>query len=571
MLLNLVPTKINLYMKVSQLLFIVAGLAGALHPLSAQLSETAATAEFDKILKDYFKAEGPGAAVLVAKKGKIIYQKAIGKADLELDVPLRPDHVFRIGSVTKQFTAAAILRLAEEGKLSLTDELTKFIPDYPTQGKRITVEQLLNHTSGIKSYTNMEAWDAETRRKDFSPTELIAYFKDQPMEFDPGSDYNYNNSGYILLGYIIEKVSDKTYAQYIDEQFFKPLGMKNSYYGDVQPIIKNRADGYSQNGPNGPYMHAEYLSMTQPYAAGSLLSTVEDLFIWTQAVHSGKVLKPESLKKAFTPNVLPNGHDTRYGYGWQIGNLLGTATVEHGGGINGFLSTLVYLPGEDVCIAMLSNCDCSSPDEPADKMLAALLGRPFQPMVKAGSTKLPEEYVGVYENVKKELRYITIDNGTLYSQRPGSMKFKLIPYGRDKYFFEDSFARVTFETEGKGDKKIVKAVVSDRTSPAHVWIKTNQPLPVGRQEIKLPESELDKFTGEYELAPGFTITVTREGAQLYCQATGQSRFEVYPESPNRFFLKTVDAVVEFHADHAGVVTSMTLFQGGESIKGKRVK
>ena len=454
-------------MKVSRLLLLLGGLAGSLHPVSAQLSDAAATAEFDRIFQEYYKADGPGAAVLVAKKGKIIYQKAIGKADLELDVPLRPDHVFRIGSVTKQFTAAAILRLAEEGKLTLNDELTKFIPDYPTLGKRITVEQLLNHTSGIKSYTNMEAWDAQTRRKDFTPTELVDYFKSQPMEFEPGTDWNYNNSGYILLGFIIEKVSGKTYAEYIDEQFFKPLGMKNSYYGDVQPIIKNRADGYSQGGPNGAYTHAEYLSMTQPYAAGSLLSTVEDLFTWTKAVHSGKVLKPESLKKAFTPYMLPNGYDTRYGYGWQIGNLLGTATVEHGGGINGFLSILLYVPGEDVCVAMLSNCDCSPPSEAAAKMAAALLGKPFQPLFKTVDVKLLEEYVGVYENLKKEQRFITVDNGQLFSQRPGGSKFKIVPYGRDQFFFENSFARISFEREAKGDKKVIKALVSDRNSPAH--------------------------------------------------------------------------------------------------------
>lgn len=557
-------------MKEPRLFLLLALLAGASHPVSAQLSDAAAGAEFDKIFQEYYKADGPGAAVLVAKKGKIIYQKAIGKADLELDVPLRPDHIFRIGSVTKQFTAAAILRLAEEGKLALEDELTKFLPEYPTLGKRITVEQLLNHTSGIKSYTDMAEWDAQTRRKDFTPTELIDYFKNQPMDFEPGADWNYNNSGYILLGYIIEKVSGKTYAQYIDEQFFKPLGMKNSYYGDVEPIIKNRADGYSGGAP-GNYVHAEYLSMTQPYAAGSLLSTVEDLFIWTKAVHTGKVLKPESLKMAFTPHILPNGHDTRYGYGWQIGNLLGTATIEHGGGINGFLSILLYVPGEDVCVAMLSNCDCSPPGEPAAKMAAALLGRAYQPLAKQVDPKSLDAYVGVYENAKKEQRFITAENGQLFSQRPGGSKFKVVPYGRDQFFFENSFARITFEREPKGDKKVVKAVVSDRTAPTHLWEKTDKPMPAGRTEIELPESELDKFLGEYELAPSFIIAVTREGAQLYCQATGQERFEVFPESPNRFFMKVVDAVVEFNADENGVITSMTLFQGGQDIRGKRVK
>ncbi len=558
-------------MKLYRLFLLLGGLAGPLFPLSAQLSDAAASAEFDKILQESFKTDGPGATVLVARKGKIIYQKAIGMADMELNVPLRPDHVFRIGSVTKQFTATAILRLVEEGKLSLEDDLTKFIPDYPTQGKRITVTQLLNHTSGIKSYTNMEEWDEMTRRKDFTPLELVDYFKNQPMEFEPGADWNYNNSGYILLGYIIEKVSGKTYAEYIDEQFFKPLGMKNSYYGDVQPIIKNRADGYSKPGPDGPYVHAGYLSMTQPYAAGSLLSTVEDLFIWTKAVHSGKVLKKESLKQAFTPQILPNGQNTHYGFGWQIGNLLGSSTVEHSGGINGFLSELIYLPGEDVCVAMLTNCDCNPPGDPAAKMAAALLGRPYQPTPIAIDAKSLEDYVGVYENEKKEQRFITANSGQLFSQRTGGSIFKLQPMGRDQFFFEDSFARIAFEREKKGDKKVVKAVVSDRTAADHTWIKTDKPLPAARQEMQLSEGELDKFLGEYELAPNFIIVVTREGAQLYCQPTGQPRFEVFAESPNRFFLKVVDAVVEFHTNDQGIATSMTLFQGGQEMSGKKVK
>ncbi len=557
-------------MKLPRLLLFATALAGAVIPSAAQLSDAAAGAEFDKILNATYKADGPGVAVLVARKGKIIYQKAVGMAHLELNVPMRTDHVFRIGSVTKQFTAAAILRLVEEGKLSLQDDLTKFLPDYPTQGKKITVEQLLNHTSGIKSYTGMDEWDATVRRKDFTPLELVDYFKNQPMDFEPGADWSYNNSGYILLGYIIEKVSEKTYAEYIDEQFFKPLGMKNSYYGEVRPVIKNRAYGYTEDGSGG-YLNADYLSMTQPYAAGSLLSTVEDLYTWTKAVHSGKVIKQESLKKAFTPWILPNGHDTRYGYGWQIGNLLGSPTVEHGGGINGFLSTLMYLPGEDICVAMMTNCNCNAPADPAAKMAAALLGRPFQPTVKPVDAELLTAYTGVYENTNGELRFITVDNGQLYSQRSGGTKFKLLSSGLDQFFFENSFARITFEREPKNSKNTVRAKMSDRNAPAMVWTKTDKPLPAVRQEVKVSEAELDKFLGKYELSPSFIIAVTREGAQLYGQPTGQSKFEMFAESPTRFFLKVVDAVVEFHPDDKGVVTAMTLFQSGQEIKGKKVK
>ncbi len=528
-------------------------------------------ATFDKLFGESFQPDGPGAAVLVAQKGRIIYHKAFGMANLELGVPLRPDHVFRIGSVSKQFTAAAILQLMEQGKLSLDDDLTRFIPDYPTMGKKITVEHLLTHTSGIKSYTEMKEWTPEVHRKDFTPAALVDFFKNQPMDFEPGTQYQYNNSGYILLGYIIEKVSGESYGAYISEHIFKPLGMHNSYYGDVEPVIRNRVAGYSRSGTGGAYTNAAFLSMTQPYAAGSLMSTVEDLYTWTKALHSGKVIKPESFKKATTPYVLPNGSNTHYGYGLQMGNLFGSPTVEHSGGINGFLSDLVYLPKEDVCVAILTNCDCEPPRDLSAKVAALAIGKPFAPAAIQVDAATLEQYTGVYENDKKEQRIITVENGQLYSLRTGGSRYKIIPFAADQFYFEKSLTRITFVRAGTGDKKVVKAVVSDRTSDDNQWVKTDKPIPAAKPEMQLPEADLDKFLGEYELAPGFNITVTREGARLFCQATGQPRFEVFAETPTRFFLKVVDAAVEFYPDDKGSVAKMVLFQGGQEIEGKRVK
>lgn len=528
-------------------------------------------ATFDKLFGESFQPDGPGAAVLVAQKGRIIYHKAFGMANLELGVPLRPDHVFRIGSVSKQFTAAAILQLMEQGKLSLDDDLTRFIPDYPTMGKKITVEHLLTHTSGIKSYTEMKEWTPEVHRKDFTPAALVDFFKNQPMDFEPGTQYQYNNSGYILLGYIIEKVSGESYGAYISEHIFKPLGMHNSYYGDVEPVIRNRAAGYSRSGTGGAYTNAAFLSMTQPYAAGSLLSTVEDLYTWTKALHNGKVIKPESFKKATTPYILPNGSSTHYGYGLQMGNLFGSPTVEHSGGINGFLSDLVYLPKEDVCVAILTNCDCEPPRDLSAKVAALAIGKPFAPAAIQVDAATLEQYTGVYENDKKEQRIITVENGQLYSLRTGGSRYKIIPFAADQFYFEKSLTRITFVRAGTGDKKVVKAVVSDRTSDDNQWVKTDKPIPAAKPEMQLPEADLDKFLGEYELAPGFNITVTREGARLFCQATGQPRFEVFAETPTRFFLKVVDAAVEFYPDDKGSVAKMVLFQGGQEIEGKRVK
>ena len=547
-----------------------AGIAFVMSMFTVSAQEAALQAQFDQLLQAQYPADGPGAAVLVTRKGQVVYQKAIGMADMELDVPLKTDHVFRIGSVTKQFTAAAILKLAEEGKLDLQDEITRFIPDYPTQGKKITVEHLLNHTSGIKSYTSMEEWDPMTHRKDFTPAELVDFFKNQPMDFEPGTQYRYNNSGYILLGYIIEKVSGKSYAAYIKDTFFQPLGMSHSYYGDVKPLVKNRANGYTEGEMSG-FANADYLSMTQPYAAGSIMSTVADLVTWTQAVHGGKVLKPESLQKAFTPYILPDGTNTYYGYGWQVGNMMGSQSIEHGGGIHGFLSMLLYVKEEDVCVAILTNCDCNGPEQLADKFAALAAGKNLSPTAINLETSVLEQYTGVYENDKKEQRIITLEDGVLKSLRTGGSKYTITPYAADQFYFENSMSRIRFMREPKGAKKVTKALVSDRKSNENLWVKTDKPIPAGRPEMQLTVAQLEPLTGEYQLAPGFSITVTREGTQIFCQATGQQRFEIFAESPTRFFLKVVDAAIEFYPDDKGVVPQMTLFQAGQEIPGIRMK
>ena len=272
-----------------KLLLILACVLTAITTSVAQQKDaTQLTASFDKILAAQFKNNEPGATALIAKNGKIIYKKGIGMANLELNVPMQVDNVFRIGSITKQFTAVAILQLMEQGKLKLDDEITRFIPDYPTHGKKITIEHLLTHTSGIQSFTNM--LDYQKRMAlDLEPTEIIDHFKNEPMEFDPGTKWNYNNSGYFLLGYIIEKASGKTYAEYLDEHIFKPAGMTNSLYGSDTKIIKNRAGTYSKDVAG--FENAAPINMKQPYAAGAIMSTVEDLYKWHQAVHSYKFIK----------------------------------------------------------------------------------------------------------------------------------------------------------------------------------------------------------------------------------------------------------------------------------------
>lgn len=306
----------------------------------------------DEAISPYFKHDEPGAAIIVTKDGNIIFRKAFGLADLEHNIELQPDMTFRIGSLTKQFTAVAIMILAEDGKLAVTDDIHKFLPDYPTHGARITVENLLTHTSGIRNYTAMPGF-AKDRDRDLTVQQMIDLFKNEPLEFEPGTRFSYSNSGYFLLGAIIEQVSKKPYFSFIAERIFEPLGMTRTAYEGYERSNAKQAEGYS--GRN----RVPAISMTRPYAAGALVSCVDDLAVWNAGFSSGKLLKPESWKQIFTSYKLKDGTDANYGYGWGIGKFKNRDAVFHSGGIDGFSSYAMWLPAENVYVALLKNSDGS--------------------------------------------------------------------------------------------------------------------------------------------------------------------------------------------------------------------
>lgn len=324
--------------------------------------------KIDSLITSKFKPENPGAIFLAVKKGKVVYRKAFGMADLERDIKMRPEFVFEIGSMTKQFTAVSILMLAEQRKLKLDDEITKFIPDYPTQGNLITIHHLLTHTSGIKDFTTMKSIK-NIAREDLSPKELVDFFKNEPMDFKPGEQYKYCNSGYVLLGYIIEKVSGETYEEFITKHIFEKAEMKNSFYASHEKVIKNRVSGYRER---DGFVNANYISFSIPFASGAIMSTVDDLLKWQNAINDNVLLNDAFTKKAFTNYQLNNGKKIDYGYGWHIEKIKNKIVHEHGGSIFGFKSMGVYEPSEQIYVVGLSNCDCNSPTS-ITKDIAGLL------------------------------------------------------------------------------------------------------------------------------------------------------------------------------------------------------
>ena len=522
--------------------------------------------EFDRLLSERYQPGQPGVAALVARDGQVVYRKAFGTANLELDVPMTPDMVFRIGSITKQFTAVAILQLLEQGKLNLNDEITKFILDYPTQGHKITIHHLLNHTSGIKSYTSMSEFSM-ILRKDHSPSQIIEIFKDEPMDFAPGERYLYNNSGYILLGYIIEKVSGQSYEEFVNEHLFKPAGMINSLYGNDKIVLKNRAYGYQPSGSG--YANADYLSITLPYAAGSLMSTVDDLFKWNQALQSGKLLKKETLELAFKPGKLNDGTPMTYGYGWEMGNLQGSPVIVHGGGIHGFISYAIWLPQENVVVILLQNSTGSAPEDLAHQMAAMTIGKPFDFKEIPVAENILQDYTGVYETPAEVKRAIFVEDGKLFSQRTGANQFQIIPFGKNKFFFENSLTQIEFKRDANG--KVVAAVFKTATGLPEEMKLTDEPLPEKTREIQLPEEILKRYVGKYEVVPGFELNFTLEDGKLMTQATGQPKFEIFAESVTKFFLKVTVASVEFLLDESGKVNALILRQSGQEIRAPKLE
>ncbi|PTX59021.1 CubicO group peptidase (beta-lactamase class C family) [Kordia periserrulae] len=522
--------------------------------------------EIDNLMSEQYKENASGATILVAKDGEVVFRKAYGKANLELNVDMKPENVFEIGSITKQFTAVGVLMLLEEGKLSLEDEITKYLPEYPTQDTKITIHHLLTHTSGIKSYTSMPSLQ-EYARKDVTPMELIDSFKNEPMDFKPGEQYLYNNSGYVILGYIIEKITGKSYEEFIQKRIFDKLNMNNSYYGSKSTLIENRANGYQQ-GESG-YVNANYLSMTIPYAAGSLMSTVDDLFTWNTAIRNHKLISKESTKKAFTNYTLNNGSPINYGYGWQTVQIKDVPVIAHGGGIFGYTSQGVYVPSENVYVIILTNCNCNSPSEIAYKVAAIAIGK-SNPKV-ADAIKLNKEqlqkWVGAYKFEDGTTRFITLEDHQLYSQRmDGNTKFKIYPISENQFFFADSFSEFIFS-----DTPEKTAIFRNQNGEVTgVW--SDEKMPAPKKEIQLPEEILQTYIGTYELTPNLLVEITLEDGKIFAQPTNQSKAELFAESERDFFLKVVPATITFTVDETTKLPiSFTLSQGGREMVAKKIK
>ena len=428
--------------------------------IAASATRAQDTARMEQVMQSYVQAGTFMGSVLVARDGRIVFDKAYGMANLELDVPNTPDTKFRLGSITKQFTAAAILLLEERGKLKVGERFKAYIPDAPMSWDRITIQNLLTHTSGIPNFTDLADYGT-VKLSSRAASAAVAAVRDRPLDFGPGEQYRYSNSGYVVLGDIIERVSGQSYATFIAENIFKPLGMNDSGYDSNSAVIKRRASGYTRL-PNGTIVNATYIDMSIPHAAGALYSTTHDLLKWEQALFAGKVMSTASLERMTSP--------FKNDYGFGIGSRLtgGRKVLMHSGGIDGFNTMMAYYPETRTVVIVLSNVNGPVPDQATGHLAALMHGEAV----------------------------------TLISER---------------------------------------------------------------KEIALPAATLATYAGDYTMPSAVNMRIVLDGNQLTAQLGKQPANPIFPQSETLFFMKAVDAQIEFAADGSFLV----LHQGGRAQKASR--
>lgn len=414
--------------------------------LGVSFAQQEPTARMEEIVQSYVSAKQFMGSVLLARDGKVLLNHGYGSANLEWGVPNSPTTKFRLGSITKQFTAACILLLEERGKLKVDDPVKKYMPDAPAAWDKITIFHLLTHTSGIPSFTGFPDYSS-TEAVKTTPEKLVERFRDKPLEFQPGEKWNYSNSGYVLLGYLIEKISGQKYSDFVQQNIFDPLQMKDSGYDSNTAIIPHRAEGYTAK-PKG-LEHAGYIDMSIPFSAGALYSTTEDLLRWEQGLFGGKILSTASLQKMTTAFK----HD--YAFGLGVRDDKGHKVIEHGGGIEGFNTQLSYYPDDKLVIAVLGNLNGGAPGAITAKLASVAHGEKVVLASERKEVKVSPNilatYVGTYELAPNFQMAITLEGDQLVSQATGQSKVPIFPESETMFFPKVVDAELEFVKNDKGE------------------------------------------------------------------------------------------------------------------------
>jgi CubicO group peptidase (beta-lactamase class C family) len=552
--------------------------------------------EIDKLLGKYNEYHKFNGAALVAEGGRVILKKGYGYADMEWKVPNKPDTKFRIGSLTKQFTAVLILQLIDEGKLGLYDKISDHIQEYPPeQGQSINVHQLLTHTSGIPNYTTLPRFMSGGVRDRQSPEELMAMFADLDLEFEPGTEFRYSNSNYVVLGIIIERITGEPLAEVLKERITDRFDLDDTGYDNGIDLLDKTASGYEIRVMD--YARARYVDMSTPYASGAMYSTVEDLFKWDQVLYGDQLFQQPMYKDLmFTP------YNENYGYGWSISDhQIGatgktTKVIQHGGGLFGFSATFWRMVDDKNTIILLDNTATlpqtiagiaeqifnilydqpfTTPAEPIGLAMRKLIDTRGVDYAVRRYHKLREKSPDAYDFGERELNTL----GYHYL-RGGDTETAIDIFKLNVEAYPDAFNPYDSLGEGymvAGDYNLAiqnykrSLELNPDNDNARRMLSRMGIDPSGRNEISLSEEVLDRYVGKYELQPGFIIAITRDGDHLIAQATGQPPATLYAESETSFFFRVIDAQISFQIRPDGTAEQLTLHQNGLSISAPRVE
>ena len=518
-----------------------------------------------------YPADKPGAAIIVVKGGRVLLRKAYGMANLELRLPMQPEHVFALASISKQFTAAAVLKLAEEGRLSVDDDITKFLPAYPTHGLHITIEHLLTHTSGLSGLSETSDLRAVAAQESPLVNVLGDWVKDLPPDSAPGERWAYSNWGYSLLGSIVEQASGMSYAAYVEQRLLAPAGMTHTFYGDRRRVIPMRVPGYELQGDQVANVAQPRSRIFLPGGAASLLSTVDDLARWDDALKTGRVLAPASLDRMFTSYRLKDGTITNYGYGWDLGSYAGHRVQEHAGGTTGFLSYIVRMPDDGVFVAILSNRSFVTPplQATAHRVAAMALG---QPVAEPPAVPLTEEQldavVGTYRGSDVGTFAVTREGTAAFAQVGGLGKLPLIPTG--PLTFRTATVLWTWTFEPGADRRAARVRVKEWKID-DLAVRVEPAAAAARPVVAIDSAALDACVGEYESLNGILVKVARSGDHLVVTPLAQPGIEIFPVSPAEFVTKDGATQYAFVAGADGrVARYLRSADGGRPVPARRI-
>ncbi|HET9427303.1 MAG TPA: serine hydrolase domain-containing protein [Allosphingosinicella sp.] len=541
--------------------------------LSFAMPASAAPADLrervDAYLASAFPADGPGVSVIVTDDGETLYAGGRGLADLEAASLITPQTVFRLGSITKQFTSAVILQLVQEGRLSLDDRVSRFFPDYPRPGADATVAQLLNHTSGIQSYTGIPGWmvEANTNRA-YTTAEMIALFRDLPSPSSPGERHDYNNSGYVLLGAIIEQVTGTSWHEAVEQRIARPLGLATIRYGVGESDMPSMARGYTA-GPDG-VAPANPIHMSVPHAAGALVGTVEDLARWARALHHGQVVDAGSYARMTAPTRMPDDSVVPYGFGLSNAELRGRRGIGHGGGIFGFSTDSLYLPEEDLFVAVFANSDepAASPGIVLRRIAALALDDPYPEFARAqADLDALAPWFGVYDLAGNSgSRRFYARDGRLYTRRSGGAELEVFAAGEDRFFYgPESLTWFSLERDETG--RPVMAMHQNGEQSAERSARTG-PIPPEAPAAEVSRDTLETYVGRYVAPMAPVVVAWGEDDQLTVQLGGQRPLALRPTSATEFEVVGVEARVVFQSEGGGV-SGLVIHQGGREIAATR--